>query len=113
MSIKNTKTKIVTEFLNKLKGIEINSIPLIKGVNNTVIIINDDIELDDLNSYLRYNKAPTVESFTDFIHRSYALTGPKLIKDALDYPQNEKVVNVPPISLTPSKDNPKVIKIMF
>ena len=103
------KKKIIEGFLKDISTIEINGFDLCRiSPNKKAIFINDNIELQDLQM-----QVPGIDSFTDFIYGIYASNAPKIIKKHLPFPANEKVKDLPVLSLTPSSENPKIIQINY
>jgi len=107
------KNLMFTGLIEELKGVSLSGVPLITTINTKHCMINPDIEVSDLNSFLVQNGGQKVESFLDFIMEFYAVNTTKIIKDYLPYPINERIKTLPVVSFTPGKENPKFIQFSF
>jgi len=101
--------KLILTFLKMLEDLRLNDLQVFRVMPNkkNIMVIND-FTLDNVNQILKYRGAPTVESFEDLILTYYVLNTNTIIDKALDYPEKDKVKNLPPLSITPAtqeKDN--------
>jgi hypothetical protein len=107
------KEKLVNGFLEELKNIKINELPLFQQVTKKHCLVSPNIELTDLNAFLMSKGNTKVDSFIEFLTELYVTSTTRLIQKSLPYPANEKVKTLPVLSFTPGEKNPKFIQFSF
>jgi len=110
--MKTLNQKIIETLLEKLANINIVGIPFCSlSPNKKTIFINENIDLKTLNQYLTSKNSQPVDSYEDFIFRFYNINGDSIIEEVAPY--SEESISLPPLSLVPSTQNPKVIQVNF
>jgi hypothetical protein len=113
LTSKQIDKMLINKFLDKIKKMEINDLPLLTVSSNRAnIMFNKDIELSEINQWFNSLKMKPVKNYVDILIEAYAHLGSTLIKD-LPYPYNEQKKNLPLISFSPMEQNPKVIKVSY
>lgn len=110
---KEIRELLIKGFFKDLKKIQLGTFDLFQTVTPKHCMVNPDIELSDLNSYLLNKGATKVNNFVEFLTEMYATSTTRLIKNYLPYPVNERIKNLPLLSFSPGKENPKFIQFSF
>lgn len=110
---KEIRELIIKGFIKDLMDIKIGGINLFKSSTPKYCVVSPDIELTDLNNFLRNKGGGKVNSFVEFLSEMYATSTTRLIKKYLPYPVNEKVKMLPVLSFSPNPENPKFIQFSF